>query len=132
MLGEIMVPEMKERGYKNLMILGPIVGVGGLAMMIPPSALAVLAGAIAEISIAKTLIAIIIPGLMLVAAYAIYIIIRCLLQPSLAPAYEVEAVPLSERMKETVKYVIPQGVIIFLVVGVIFIGVATPSEAAAT
>ena len=131
-LGAVLMPEMKKHGYKIPMSAGPILGSSGLAMMIPPSALAVLAGAIAEISIGKTLIAIIIPGLMLAAAYAIYIIIRCWLQPSLAPVYEVEAVALSERVKETVKYVIPQGVIIFLVVGVIFIGVATPSEAAAT
>jgi len=131
-LGSVLMPEMKEHGYKIPMSAGPILGSSGLAMMVPPSALAVLAGAIAEISIAKTLVAIIIPGLMMAAAYALYIMIRCWLQPHLAPIYESDPVPLSEKVKDTFKFVIPQGIIIFLVVGVIFLGVATPSEAAGT
>ena len=131
-LGSVLMPEMKERDYKISMSAGPILGSSGLAMMIPPSALAVLAGAIAEISISKTLVGIIIPGLLLAAVYALYIVIRCWLQPSIAPVYETEPVPFSEKVRDTIKYVIPQGVIVFLVVGVIFLGVATPSEAAAT
>ena len=58
--------------------------------------------------------------------------IRCWIQPSLAPIYDTEPVPLAEKVVDTIKYVLPQGVIVFLVVGVIFLGVATPSEAAAT
>ena len=131
-LGAVLMPEMKERDYKIPMSAGPILGSSGLAMMIPPSALAVLAGAIAEISIAKTLVAIIIPGFMLAVIYALYIVVRCWLQPSLAPIYDTDPVPFSEKVRDTVKYVIPQGIIVFLVVGVIFLGVATPSEAAAT
>ena len=132
MLGSALAPSMEAQGYKKSMSLGPILGSGGLAMMIPPSALAVLCGAIAEISIGKILIAIIIPGLLLAAVYATYIIIRCWLQPSLAPSYEVEPTPLFERLLDTVRYILPQGLVVFLVVGVIFLGVATPSEAAAT
>jgi tripartite ATP-independent transporter DctM subunit len=114
------------------MTLGPILGSGGLAMMIPPSALAVLCGAIAEISIGKILIAIILPGLLMAAIYAGYIIIRCWLQPSIAPTYEVTPAPLSEKLIATVQYVLPQGIVIFLCIGVIFLGITTPSEAAAT
>ncbi len=132
MLGSVLVPEMKKQGYRTPMSLGPILGSGGLAMMIPPSGLAVLLGAIAEVSVGRILIAIIVPGLLLAVVYSAYIVIRCLLQPSLAPAYEIKHIPWSEKFADLIKYVLPQGIIIFLVVGVIFIGVATPSEAAAT
>jgi tripartite ATP-independent transporter DctM subunit len=132
MLGSALAPIMEEKGYKKPMSLGPILGSGGLAMMIPPSALAVLCGAIAEISIGKILIGIIIPGLLMAAIYTAYIISRCWLQPSIAPAYKVAPTLLSEKLVAIVKYIVPLGLVIFLVVGVIFIGVATPSEAAAT
>jgi tripartite ATP-independent transporter DctM subunit len=132
MLGSALVPEMEKQGYKKPMSLGPILGSGGLAMMIPPSGLAVLLGAIAEVSVGRILIGIIIPGLLLAVVYSAYIIVRCYLQPDLAPAYKVEHIPLSEKVRDLIKYVLPQGIVIFLVVGVIFIGIATPSEAAAT
>ena len=132
MLGSVLVPEMEQQGYKKSMTLGPILGSGGLAMMIPPSALAVLCGAIAEISIGRILVGIIIPGLLMAAIYAAYIIIRCRLQPSIAPTYEVTPTPLSEKLVATARYVLPQGIIIFMVIGVMFLGIATPSEAAAT
>jgi tripartite ATP-independent transporter DctM subunit len=132
MLGSVLVPEMEKRGYKKAMSIGPILGSGGLAHMIPPSALAVLLGAIGIISIGKILVAIIIPGLLLATLFAAYILIRCKLQPSLAPSYAVSPPPLSEKLIAFVRYVLPLGFIVFLVVGVIFIGIATPSEAAAT
>ena len=132
LLGSVLVPEMEKRDYKKAMSLGPILGSGGLAIMIPPSSLAIILGAIGEISVGKILVAIVVPGLVIAALYAIYIIGRCWLQPSIAPAYETPPVPLSEKIIATVKYVLPIGFIFFLVVGVIFIGVATPSEAAAT
>jgi tripartite ATP-independent transporter DctM subunit len=132
MLGSALIPEMTKQGYKKPMTLGPILGSGGLAIMIPPSGLAVLLGAIAEISIGQILIAIIIPGLLMAFLYAIYIVARCFLQPELAPAYDVTDLSLMEKVVPTVRYVLPLGFIIFLVVGLIFLGVATPSEAAAT
>ena len=132
MLGSTLVPEMEKRGYQKPMSLGPILGSGGLAIMIPPSALAVLFGAIGEMSIGKLLIAIIVPGILMAVLYAAYIIIRCWLQPEIAPPYEVEPTPLTEKLMALIKYVLPLGIIIFLVVGVIFVGIATPTEAAAT
>jgi tripartite ATP-independent transporter DctM subunit len=123
---------MEKRGYQKTMTMGPIMGSGGLAIMIPPSALAVFLGAIAEIPIGQLLIAIVVPGLLMASLYTAYIIIRCWLQPSLAPPYEVPSTSLSERLKATVRHVLPIGIIIFLVIGVIILGIATPSEAAAT
>ena len=131
-LGSVLVPEMEKRGYKKPMTIGPIMGSGGLAIMIPPSSLAVLLGAIGEISVGKILIAIIIPGLLMAAIFAAYIILRCKLQPDIAPPYKVPPIPLSEKLMDTVRYVLPLGLVVFLVIGVIMLGVATPSEAAAS
>ena len=131
MLGATLVPEMETQGYKKPMTLGPIMGSGGLAMLIPPSALAVLCGAIGEISISRILIGIILPGLLVAAIMTGYIVVRCILQPELAPTYDVGKVPLSEKLLGTVKYVLPQGFVIFAVIGLMFLGIASPSEAAA-
>ncbi|MDP6179532.1 MAG: TRAP transporter large permease subunit, partial [Desulfatiglandales bacterium] len=132
MLGSVLVPEMEKRGYRKPMSLGPILGSGGLAIMIPPTSLGVLLGAIAQISIGQILIAIIVPGLLMAFLYSGYILIRCHLQPSIAPSYDVPPVPLSVKLTAFLRYILPLGSIIFLVTGVIFVGVATPSEAAAT
>lgn len=131
-LGSVLVPEMEKRGYKKPMSLGPILGSGGLAMLIPPSGLAVLLGILGGFSIGKILIAIILAGLLLAALNIVYIITRCYLQPSVAPAYEASPEPLSKKIVATVRYVLPLGLVIFLVTGVIFLGIATPSQAAAT
>jgi len=131
MLGATLVPEMEKRGYKKSMTIGPILGSGGLAIMIPPSTLGVVAAAIGKFSIGKFLVAIIIPGLLMAVFYSAYIIIRCRVQPQLAPPYEVPPIPLSERISTAVRYILPLGLIIFLVLGTIFLGAATPSEAAA-
>lgn len=131
-LGEVLVPEMERRGYAKPMSLGPILGSGGLAIMVPPSALAIVVGAVAEVSIGRLLMAIIVPGLLMAAFYATYIILRCYFQPSIAPAYEVSRVPLVDKFIGFVRYVLPVGLVIFSVTGVIVLGIATPSEAGAT
>ena len=132
MLGEIMVPEMRDRGYKKPMILGPIVGVGGLAMLIPPSALAVVFASLAQISVGKVLIAGAVPGVILAILYGLYVVSRAMMNPSIAPAYDVAHHSLSERFLDLIKYILPLGIIFFLVLGFIFLGIATPTEAAAT
>jgi tripartite ATP-independent transporter DctM subunit len=132
MLGNVMVPEMQKRGYKKPMILGPIIGVGGLAMLIPPSALAVFYASLAQVSVGKVLIAGALPGILLAVLYSCYVILRCNIHSHLAPAYDVTHHSLKEKVVDLVKYVLPLGIIFFLVLGVIFIGIATPSEAAAT
>lgn len=129
-LGTLLVPEMQNRGYKKSMAIGPIMGVGGLAMIIPPSALAVVLGSLAKISIGKLLIGGILPGLLIAALYLTYIIGRCYLQPSVAPSYVVDRASLSKRISDTVKYALPLLLIIGAVLGSIFLGIATPTEAA--
>lgn len=131
MLGSLLVPEMERRGYKKPISIGSVMGSGGLAMLIPPSALAILLASLAGISIAKLLIAGIVPGLLIACLYALYIVGRCYLQPSIAPSYEVDHISFREKLTVTVKYALPLGLIIFLVLGLIFLGIATPSEAAA-
>ncbi len=131
MLGSILVPEMRKRGYKKPMTLGPIIGSGGLAIMIPPSALGVLLASLSQISVGGMLVAIIFPGILMAVLYAGYVVLRCMLQPDLAPSYALSPVPFSEKMRMTCKYVLPLGSIIFLVVGLMFLGVATPTESAA-
>jgi tripartite ATP-independent transporter DctM subunit len=131
MLGTVMLPEMEKRGYKPPMTLGPIMGSAGLDIMIPPSALGVILASLARFSIGKFLFAIIVPGLIMAVVYAAYVVIRCLLQPSLAPVYEVPRIPLRVKIVDTIRYILPLGSIIFLAMGVIYLGVATPNEAAA-
>jgi tripartite ATP-independent transporter DctM subunit len=130
-LGSVLIPEMEKHGYQKQMSIGPILGSGGLALMIPPSALGVLLAAIARFSIGIFLIAIVIPGLIMALLYILYIIGRCLVQPELAPIYEVHKTPIRLRAKLFLLYVLPLGGIVFLVVGLIFLGVATPTESAA-
>ena len=90
MMGSMMVPEMTSRGYKQHMSMGPILGTGGLAMIIPPSALAVLLASLAEIDIGKLLIAGVFPGLVLAILYSILIYAQVKIDPDAAPEYSVE------------------------------------------
>ena len=130
LLGTTLAPEMRKRGYHISMIIGPIVGSGGIAMLIPPSAIAVLLAGIAEISVSGVLIGGIVPGLILALFYSTYIIVRCWLNPSLAPAYDVSHIPTREKVRAFFTYILPLSFVIFMVIGVMFLGVATPTEAA--
>lgn len=131
LLGSALVPEMHRRGYSNQLSLGPILASGSLAIMIPPSSLAVLLGSIANISIASILIGGILPGLFMAALYAAYVIGTAWLRPELAPAYELVSIPLKSKVTAVLRDVVPLGFIIFLVIGVILLGWATPTESAA-
>ena len=131
LLGTLMVPEMSKRGYKKGMSIGPILGTGGLAMLIPPSALAVLLGTLAEIDIGRLLVAGVVPGLLLAVFYAILIFVRASLDPEAAPYYEPESVPVRRRIVVFLLDVLPMVSIIVFVIALIMGGVATPSEAAA-
>ena len=103
LLGSLMVPEMQKRGYKKHMAIGPILGTGGLAMLIPPSALAVLLGTLAELDIGALLIAGVLPGLMLAVFYVILILGMALIDPDAAPAYEVEGDLLGRKGKAVLR-----------------------------
>lgn len=131
MLGSTLLPEMYRRGYKPSIAIGPIVAVGGIAMLVPPSALAVLLGSIAEIPVGDLLVASIIPALILASLFFSYVILRCWLDPRLAPPYDVVRLSWRERLTPFVKYVLPLSAIFVVVVGSIIGGIATPTESAA-
>ncbi|MYK57092.1 MAG: TRAP transporter large permease, partial [Rhodospirillaceae bacterium] len=131
MLGSLLVPEMTRRGYKKHMSMGPILGVGGLAMIIPPSGLGVLLGSLAMIDIGKLLIAGVFPGLILAALYALLITIQVRIDPEAAPQYEVVPVSLGRKLLLIASQLLPMGVVIFAVIGLIVLGIATPEESAA-
>ncbi|MDA9008983.1 TRAP transporter large permease subunit [Alphaproteobacteria bacterium] len=130
MLGSTLVPEMTKRGYKPAMSVSSILAGGGLAVLIPPSALGVLLGALAKVSIAKLLLAGIIPGLILATMYFAYFAIRAKLQPELAPPYESQGTSLKVKL-HALLMVAPLLSLIMVVTGFIFLGIATPSESAA-
>ncbi len=130
MMGSLMVPEMTNRGYKRHMSMGPILGTGGLAMIIPPSALAVLLASLAEIDIGKLLIAGVLPGLVLAILYSILIYIQVKVDPEAAPEYSVSGHTVGEMIMSVIVNVLPMGFVVFCVIGLIILGIATPTEAA--
>ncbi len=131
LLGSLMLPEMLRRGYHPKMAMGPIMAIGGVDMLIPPSALTVLLGSLAGISIAELLIAGIMPGVLLSVAFVAYIVVRTLMDPSLAPMFEHERVSGWERWRPLVVYVMPLLLIFVVVVLAMVAGWATPTESAA-
>ncbi|MHB8766731.1 MAG: TRAP transporter large permease [Deferrisomatales bacterium] len=130
MLGSLLLPDMERRGYHKTLAIGSCMS-GALAMIIPPSALAVVLGSLAQISIGKMLIAGIIPGFLMAALYVTYIVGRCALQPRLAPDYAPAPVTWATKFRSLAVNVLPFGAIIFVVTGLIFAGLATPTESAA-
>ncbi len=132
MLGSTLLPEMLRKGYHPHLAIGPILAVGGIAILIPPSALAVLLGSLARIPISSLLIAGVIPGLILAMCFTAYIIGRAVLNPDLVPA-EDDGEPDSgwERYWPFLRDVLPLFAIFFAVVGSLIGGFATPTESAA-
>jgi len=122
---------MIKRGYDSKLAMGPIMAVGGIAMLIPPSALAVLLASLAERSISELLIAGILPGLVMAGLFVVYIYIRCRLNPALVPPMERVDVSGWDRWKPFVFDVLPLFTIFIVVVGSIFARIAAPEEAAA-
>ena len=131
LLGSLLLPQMLQRGYHPNMAMGPIMAIGGVDMLIPPSALTVLLGSLAGISISQLLIAGIVPGVLLSMMFVGWIVLRAVADPSLAPAFEHEEVPLWERVKPLLLYVAPLVLIFVVVVAAMAAGWATPTEAAA-
>ena len=132
LLGSLMLPTMLARGYEPKMAMGPIMGIGGVDMLIPPSALTVLLGSIAGISISGLLIGGIVPGLILSALFVGYIIARAVIDPTLAPDEELPpAHGLWGRWCPFLIHVLPLVMIFAIVVGAMTGGFATPTEAAA-
>src|SRR5271157_3986336 len=131
MLGSLMLPVMLARGYHPTIATGPIMAIGAVDMLIPPSALTVLLGSLSGISISKLLIGGVVPGLMLSVAFVGYIITRVSISPSIAPASPIEQKAGWARYELLLLYVIPLIGIFAVVVGAMSGGFATPTEAAA-
>lgn len=137
MLGKSLLPEMLRRGYKPEMAMGPIIGVGGVDMLIPPSALAVLLATLAsavsrdKLSVTDLLVAGMLPGLIMSAVFVIYIIAVCWRRPDYSPVGEVTKEPLRSRIKPFVIHVLPLFLLFFVVMGSMIGGLASPTDAAA-
>jgi len=131
MLGSLMLPVMLARGYHPAMATGPLMAIGAVDMLIPPSALTVLLGSLSGISISKLLIGGVVPGLLLSAAFVVYIVARVKLNPALAPATAVIEYRGWERLRPFFQYVVPLVSIFAIVVASMSAGWATPTESAA-
>ncbi len=131
MLGALMVPEMQRRGYNQRMSMGPILGTGGLAMIIPPSALGVLLASVANIDVGRLLIAGFLPGFVLAGLYAALIFLQIRFNPEAAPAYVIEMPPVWKRVQLVCTNILPMSLVVFMVIGFIILGWSTPTEAAA-
>src|SRR5499426_4551436 len=131
MLGSLMVPVMLSRGYHPAMATGPVMAIGAVDMLIPPSALTVLLGSLSGISISKLLIGGVMPGLMLSVAFVAYIVARVKLTPSLAPPTALVEYRGWEKLRPLLQYVIPLVSIFIVVVASMSAGWATPTESAA-
>ncbi len=131
-MGKVMLPEQLSRGYSPTLAMGSIMAVGGIAMLIPPSALAVLLASLAEGSIKDLLLAGVIPGLLMAVLFVAYIVIRCWLNPSLSPAgSDAEGEDQPSAWKGFFTDVVPLLMIFGVVVGSIIFKIATPEESAA-
>ena len=131
MLGSLMLPVMLARGYHPTIATGPIMAIGAVDMLIPPSALTVLLGSLSGISISKLLVGGIVPGLILSAIFIGYIVLRVRLEPGLAPKTAFEEHHGWRRIRPFLQYVVPLVSIFVVVVGAMIAGWATPTECAA-
>ncbi|WP_422040886.1 TRAP transporter large permease [Roseibium sp.] len=131
LLGSLMVPEMSQRGYKSHMSIGPILGTGGLAIIIPPSALAVLLATLAQIDVGALLIAGVIPGLILAGFYIGTIWLQTRLDPAAAPAYDVAPMSFASKIGLLLREVVPMVGVMVVIIILMINGFVTPSEAAA-
>ena len=132
MLGSLLLPVMLAKGYHPTLATGPIMAIGAVDMLIPPSALTVLLGSLSGIPISKLLIGGVVPGAILSLAFVLWIVLRVKLTPSLAPRTDdLPAHTGWERWKPFFAYVLPTLSIFGVVVGALAAGWATPTECAA-
>jgi tripartite ATP-independent transporter DctM subunit len=131
MLGSLMLPVMLARGYHPTIATGPIMAIGAVDMLIPPSALTVLLGSLSGISISKLLVGGIVPGLILSVIFVGYIVLRVRMNPELAPKTAFEEHHGWRRFQPFFQYVLPLVSIFVIVVGAMIAGWATPTECAA-
>lgn len=127
-VGRMSMPELKKRGYSESLSIGTLAGSGTLGLLIPPSIMLIVYGVVAQVSISRLFIAGIVPGVMIIGIFMAYVAIRAKLNPSLAPK---ETVTLSFTQKIWAsRFLIPVMMLMVFVLGSIYGGYATPTEAA--
>jgi tripartite ATP-independent transporter DctM subunit len=132
MLGRSLLPQMSKMGYDSRLSSSTILAGASLAPIIPPSVLVIVIGSlVTNVSIAGLLIAGIIPGLIIALIFAIYVGVRVVMNPELAPKQEERPAVSTMDVVKAIVSTLPFGMVIFSVMGLILLGVATPSEAAA-
>lgn len=127
-IGTVSVPQLRQRGYDMSLASGTLAAGGTLGILIPPSIAMIVYGTFAETSIAKLFLAGIVPGLILTGLFMLYVGIRALLNPSLAPKDNSGS---TTAWLAVVNDVMPFGVMIILLMGSLYSGIVTPTEAAA-
>lgn len=127
-VGSVAYPEMTERGYDRRMVVASLAGGGTLGLLIPPSLSLLIYGALTETSIGRLFLAGLLPGLLFAAAFMIYILLRCLMRPELAPRSKtpVDAWTIALKLLSLWPFVF----LIAAIMGSIAFGIATPTEAA--
>ncbi len=128
-IGKMSIPELKGRGYPESLILGTLAGLATLGLLIPPSIILIVYGVATEQSIARLFVAGILPGAMLVVLFALYVAVRAWLDPSLIPA-ESSHLKLREKLRAS-RGLMPVALLITGVIGAIYTGLASPTDAAA-
>lgn len=128
-VGRITVGELIGRGYDRSLTIGSLAGAGTLGLLIPPSIILIIYGVMAEVSIIRLFAAGVLPGLMIAFLYGSYIVIRALLNPSIAP--QSDEIYSARDMAVAFSKLLPVIVLIVIILGSIYSGLATPSEAAA-
>ena len=128
-IGRITIPELRKRGYDEGMAIGSLAGAGTLGLLIPPSIIMIVYGVAADVSIARLFVAGVLPGVMLMLMFSGYIIVWALLNPKKTPPRD-EFATLGNKLYAA-RHLIPAVLLIGVVIGSIYAGVATPTEAAA-
>jgi tripartite ATP-independent transporter DctM subunit len=131
MLGSLLLPQMLKRNYEPKTAIGPILAIGGVDILIPPSGLAVLLGSLAGISISGLLVGGIVPGLLLSALFTGYVIVRCWIDPTLAPEYDDGRPAVARPWLNLAITVMPLIGVFAIVVVSMTGGFATPTESSA-
>jgi C4-dicarboxylate transporter, DctM subunit len=128
-IGKITLPELKRRGYPDEIAIGTLAGAGTLGLLIPPSIIMIVYGVAANVSIAKLFIAGVVPGILLALLFMGYIVVWALLNPGKVPAADA-TMSFAQKVYAS-RHLIPVVSLIGLVLGSIYSGVATATEAAA-
>lgn len=130
-LGVIAVPSMLKYGYDKRLVSGSIQAGGALGILIPPSVMMIVYGMIAQTSVGKLFIGGILPGLLLVALFILYIVIRCAINPKMGPPLPVEERVSTKEKLKSLWSVLPPILVIIVVIGSIYAGIASVTESAA-